>query len=257
MGSYKFTDVSTLFTVNDHVEFKSSKMDNRRSKSYARTLRFAFSCDVPEFDGPRPTNVLWPAVKEHLSEALADYDADIGIGRNYVRRSMTYVSVDVTSSASKPSKIPSTDMVLHEMGFASQAHAEDRLMSMFKSAFENALAVYQAAVIMDEKARLTNHLLSSFSSDVLKKSKDVCRYNQRLAALDSELEAEIDAQSETLLKEILKDGVQITGDGDDIMDVPDDVIAMFSRHIASVTKQSRGMFRSTNDAVNSEDFASN
>jgi hypothetical protein len=202
----------------------SNKTDDRRSKVYNRDVRVGLPLYVrdwetrnrvletvgrgylPDDDYPRS---LFERIRVGIEEAIADntWPCEVcvcsdstGVTSGEPHDAGWDYRVDfyleATWTAPKPSKIPSKDEVIRALG------GLELIGAKLRAGIEAGIAKHRETVEAVNRARVANLVLESFIDQVDEATAEVTRYKQRLAALNAEYKAELEAQCTKLLADL-------------------------------------------------------
>ncbi len=169
-------------------------VDDRKSRLYARevvgNIKFNMGFRMPSpLQGDSP-----------FKAAQAYLDSKIGSGVMTIELGSTWdtwlVYFTVRYSADKPSNVISAEKALDAF----------KLENYLELARGAVWAGLQSLAIQEERARIRRnaaHLLAVYRGQAEETAKATCRYNQRLAGLQAEVQAEFDAQADRLIEQVV------------------------------------------------------
>jgi len=210
--------------IEDEVWTSTEKEDNRHYKRYTRTVRVGVTMLVRDYrtqdrlrssfgQGYLPdgeyARTYWGYIDSAIEEAFAGAPWPCRVKLDGGGTSCTYGKrkdegwdyhasfyISATYRAPKPSKIPSEEQLLEWLGGA------DNIGSHLRAAILKGIQRAKEAAAAVERARIANIILGGYVEQVDEKSREAVRYNQRLAALNAEYEAEREVQCAKLLSDL-------------------------------------------------------
>ena len=172
----------------------TEKIDNRQSKTYGRKVTLT---GYARWDG-----VDWPFdnVTGELKKVFGLEELSVYMGPGGRRGTAHWTITFPQVMAEKPSLIVGEGEAWAELGFPPKT-----AFAKVISAIINANVEWANSAELEDRARQADALRDWAKKIILAKAEEVCRYDQRLAALQAELTAEINVQCKKMLPELTKD----------------------------------------------------
>jgi hypothetical protein len=190
------------------IDFQTgfNKTDDRRNKRYSKSVTVrvvmpALEGEHDDYKGGWLLNDLLKS-KSRKEYGLDSKDIKISIDRGgyYSRGDMCHiVTFKRGLKAEKPSSIASDEEARRALP------SEDMLKNYLESMWDEAQQKLNAQIQNKKDFDLAAHLLGWTKKEAEKRAKKVCRFEQRLQALVAEFKAETLEQSESVIKETLKE----------------------------------------------------
>lgn len=196
----------------------STAKDDRRNKHYSRTAHMGCTILYATYEGHELLSRGRYTGSVHVDSAASFIRAEFEAQRDE-RRPVIDLDLDWSTHdrnkpegdewkarlrittrrkfrADKPSQIPSEEECIEAMG------GLDDFIDWAHRVAEAGLAAFEAAYAKAEQARIASMMVSEYRSRIVEAAKVETRYEQRLAALTAEFQAEIEVQTAKLLSEL-------------------------------------------------------
>jgi hypothetical protein len=177
----------------------TEKIDNRQSKTYSRKVTLTGYARWDGVDWPFD-NVTGELKKVFGLEKLSVYTDRGYKPRGETRHGLSWTITFPRVMAEKPSLIVGEGEAWAELGFPPKT-----AFAKVISAIINANVEWANSAELEDRARQADTLRDWAKKIIVAKAEEVCRYDQRLAALKAELTAEINVQCKKMLPELTKD----------------------------------------------------
>lgn len=220
---HQTTREEAMTTKTDEIVVKKSpgegyKKDDRRSKTYFRKVSYQFSM-MDDYEEKHRSSwdreLSWDEAQLGCAGYLCDYIKDAfpkqegikvevsGPSRPYSKNENWQGYVSFTLYAKRPSLIPATDVV-----FATVEETYGNIPYIIREALVAGLKEQEKTRKKSSIIRDADTLIEWMTSKARKEARTTMRWEQRLAGLVAEADAEAKYQLQLLTQDLLKDGIQ-------------------------------------------------